>query len=147
MKFEGSKEINVNSSLIWGFLTNPTNLAECLPDAKSYEVVDDKTIKAKLKIGISFIKETFDSTIIYSEVMLDSKYMKITIDAKGKANSATINIEVNIEDIGSITKLHWMVDAFMTGKLVSVGQRYILKVADRLIEQAFTCMISKLTST
>ena len=58
MKFEGSKEINVNSSLIWGFLTNPTNLAECLPDAKSYEVVDDKTIKAKLKIGISFIKDT-----------------------------------------------------------------------------------------
>ncbi len=144
MKFEGSREVNTSSQAVWDFLTNPNNMAECLPDAKSHEVVDDKTIKAQLKVGVGFIKEVFDSTISYSEVKPDSKDMKITIDAKAKANTATINIDVHVDGADSAAKLQWTVDAVMAGRLASIGQRYISKVSDRVIEQAFECMMSKL---
>lgn len=144
MKFEGSREVSTGSQAVWDFLTNPNNMAECLPDAKTKEVVDDKTIKAQLKVGVGFIKEVFDSTISFSEVDAGSKNLKMVIDAKAKANTATINIDVHVDGGDSSATLKWSVDAVMAGRLASIGQRYISKVSDKVIEQSFECMMSKL---
>ena len=119
-------------------------MAECLPDVKSHEVVDDRTIKAEMKVGIGFIKEVFDSTIKYSEVDEANKHLKITIDSRAKANTATMNIDVHVDGDDSKASLKWTVDAVMAGRLASIGQRYISKVSDRVIEQSFECMMSKL---
>lgn len=146
MKLEGSREVNTGADAVWQFITNANNMAECLPDVKSHEVVDDKTIKAQMKVGVGFIKETFDSTIKFSDVDAAGKNMKITIDAKAKANTATMNIEVHIEGDDSKAKLTWTVDAVMAGRLASIGQRYISKISDRVIEQSFECMMGKISS-
>ena len=97
MKLEGSKEVNTSAKAVWDFITNAKNMAECLPDVKSHEVVDDRTIKAEMKVGIGFIKEVFDSTIKYSEVDEANKHLKITIDSRAKANTATMNIDVHVD--------------------------------------------------
>lgn len=144
MKIEGSREVNTGAKAVWEFLTDANNMAGCLPDVKSSEVVDDKTIKALMKVGVGFIKETFDSTIKFSEVNEANKNLKITIDAKAKANSATMNIDVHVDGDDSKANLTWTVDAVMAGRLASIGQRYISKVSDKVIEQSFECMMSKL---
>lgn len=144
MKFEGSREVKTSAGAVWDFMNNPNNMAQCLPDVKSHEIVDDKTIKAQMKVGVGFIKEVFDSTLHFSDVKEDTRDMKITIDAKAKSNTATINIDVHVGEDGSNAKLNWTVDAVMAGRLASIGQRYISKVSDRVIEQAFECMMSKL---
>ncbi len=144
MKFEGSRDVNASSKAVWDFLMDPHNLAECLPDAKSTEVVDDKTIKAQLKVGVGFIKETFDSTVKYSDINEASGTVKLTIDAKAKNNSSTVTIDASVAGDDNSAKLKWNVDAIMAGRLASIGQRYISKVADRIIEKSFECMMSKL---
>lgn len=144
MKIEGSREVNTSANAVWNFITNAGNMAECLPDVKSHEVVDDKTIKALMKVGVGFIKETFDSTIKFSEVDEANKNLKITIDAKAKANSATMTIDVHVNGDDSKADLKWTVDAVMAGRLASIGQRYISKISDKVIEQSFECMMSKL---
>lgn len=144
MKFEGSREVGTGVGAVWDFLSNPNNMAECLPDVKSHEIVDDRTIKAQMKVGVGFIKEVFDSTISFSNVNNDTKDMKITIDAKAKANTATINIDVHVDGDDSNAQLKWTVDAVMAGRLASIGQRYISKISDKVIEQSFECMMKKL---
>ena len=147
MKIEGSRDVKTSVKAVWDFITNAGNMAECLPDVKSHEVVDDKTIKAQMKVGVGFIKETFDSTIKFSEVDEAGSNLKITINARAKSDSATMNIDVHIDGDDSNATLKWTVDAVMAGKLASIGQRYISKVSDKIIEQSFECMMSKLAKT
>ncbi len=144
MKFEGSREVNSGTKAVWDFLMDPHNLAECLPDATGTEVLDSSTIKTHLKVSVGFIKETFDSKISYGDVDREGKKVRLTIDAKGKNNSSTVNIGVIVEGDDTKSKLSWDVEAVMAGRLASIGQRYISKVADRIIEKSFECMMGKL---
>ena len=145
MKFEGSKQVDTGTENVWKFITTPENMAQCMPDVQSYNVVDDKTINAKLKVGIGFIKEIFDSVISFS-VLEEGKKLLITVNSKGKSNTATIKIDASLEGNEQNTTLKWNVDAMMAGKLASIGQRYIQKVSDKIIEQAFVCMTKKLST-
>ncbi len=145
MKFEGSKQVDTGTENVWKFITTPENMAQCMPDVQSYNVVDDKTINAKLKVGIGFIKEIFDSVISFS-VVEEGKKLLITVNSKGKSNTATIKIDASLEGNEQNTTLKWNVDAMMAGKLASIGQRYIQKVSDKIIEQAFVCMTKKLST-
>lgn len=145
MKFEGSKQVDTGTENVWKFITTPENMAQCMPDVQSYNVVDDKTINAKLKVGIGFIKEIFDSVISFS-VVEEGKKLLITVNSKGKSNTATIKIDASLEGNEQNTTLKWNVDAMMAGKLASIGQRYIQKVSDKIIEQAFICMTKKLST-
>ena len=70
----------------------------------------------------------------------------ITVNSKGKSNTATIKIDASLEGNEQNTTLKWNVDAMMAGKLASIGQRYIQKVSDKIIEQAFVCMTKKLST-
>ena len=145
MKFEGSKQVDTGTENVWKFITTPENMAQCMPDVQSYNVVDDKTINAKLKVGIGFIKEIFDSVISFS-VVEEGRKLLITVNSKGKSNTATIKIDASLEGNEQNTTLKWNVDAMMAGKLASIGQRYIQKVSDKIIEQAFVCMTKKLST-
>jgi carbon monoxide dehydrogenase subunit G len=145
LKFEGSKQVDTGTENVWKFITTPENMAQCMPDVQSYNVVDDKTINAKLKVGIGFIKEIFDSVISFS-VVEEGKKLLITVNSKGKSNTATIKIDASLEGNEQNTTLKWNVDAMMAGKLASIGQRYIQKVSDKIIEQAFICMTKKLST-
>ena len=143
MNFEGSKEVKSGVGKVWKFMTAPENMVQCMPDVQSYNVVDSKTVQAKLKVGIGFIKEIFDSVITFAEVEADKKLL-ITVNSKAKANSATIKIEVSIDGDDTKSTLKWNVDAIMAGRLASIGQRYIQKVSDKIVEQSFVCMTQKL---
>jgi carbon monoxide dehydrogenase subunit G len=145
LKFEGSKEVSTGTGNVWKFITTPENMAQCMPDVQSYNVVDDNTVNAKLKVGIGFIKEIFDSVISFS-VVEEGKKLLITVNSKGKSNTATIKIDASLEGNEQSTTLKWDVDAMMAGKLASIGQRYIQKVSDKIIEQAFVCMTKKLST-
>ncbi len=145
MKFEGSKHVETGMENVWKFITTPENMAQCMPDVQSYEVIDDKTINAKLKVGIGFIKEIFDSVISFSVIEAGKKLL-ITVNSKGKSNTATIKIDASLDGDEKNTTLKWNVDAMMAGKLASIGQRYIQKVSDKIIEQSFVCMTEKLST-
>lgn len=147
MKLEGSRDVESSSEAVWDFISNAKNMAECLPDAKSTEVVDDTTIKAQLRVGVGFIKETFDSVIKFQDLDRDNGRMKMSIEAKAKSNNANVDIEVSITGDGSNSTIGWTVNAVMAGKLASVGQRYISKAADKIIQKSFECMTTKLSAS
>lgn len=146
MKLEGSREVESSAESVWDFVSSTKNMAECLPEAKSCEVVDEITIKAQLKVGVGFIKEVFDSVIKYQDLDRENGRMKMSIEAKAKSNIANIDIDVSITGDGSKSTISWMVNAVMAGRLASVGQRYISKAADKIIQGSFECMTSKLSS-
>ncbi len=145
MKLEGSKEIAKDFDSVWAFVTDAKNMAECMPDVKEYKIVDPTTIEAKIKVGVGFIKETFDSVVKFAPDRSNKKIL-IALDAKTKSNSANVKIDVSVDGDSSKTSLKWNVDAIMAGRLASIGQRYISKVSDNIIEKAFGCMASKLSA-
>lgn len=143
MRVEGSKEIAKDFESVWSFLTDAKNIAGCIPDAKEYNIVDQNTIDAKIKVGVGFIKETFD-TSLHFEPDKDKKKIMISMTAKTKANNANVKIDVSIEGDSSRTSLKWDVDAIMAGRLASIGQKYIINLSNSIIEKAFSCMETKL---
>lgn len=144
MKFEGSREVEAGSRAVWDFIIVPQNLADCLPDATETQVAEGKTITAKMRVGVGFIKDTFDSRISYRDVNEQNMTVGLAIDAKAKSNSSNVLIDISVSGDDSTATLKWSVDAMMAGRLASIGQRYISKVADRIIERSFECMMAKL---
>ena len=60
MHLEGSFETPASRKVAYDFLLNPNDIAPCLPDLQSVEVLSPDSFRAKVKVGIGLVKGNMD---------------------------------------------------------------------------------------
>jgi carbon monoxide dehydrogenase subunit G len=145
MIVEGSQEISASPQQVWEFVTDPSNVATCLPDVQSSQVIDGNTLRAKMKFGIDFAKGMFDGTFRFSQISPPTK-LKIDGDAKGLGSAVKIAIELTLEGGEKETTLNWKVDVLISGLLKpAINEGNLKSLADHLAGEMFECLSSKMT--
>jgi len=146
MIVEGSQDISANPQQVWDFVTDPGNVAKCLPDVQSSQVVDSTTLRAKMKFGIDFAKGTFDGVFRFNPV-IPQKNLIIDGEAKGLGSSVKVAIELNLEGTEKNTTLRWKVDVLISGLLKpAITEGNLKSLADHLAGEMFECISSKITA-
>ncbi|MGZ3642100.1 MAG: CoxG family protein [Candidatus Limnocylindrales bacterium] len=144
MHFADTLEIAAPRDRVWAFLIDPQQVGSCGPGVESIEVVDATHFRAKAKVGVGFISARFTINLEMAELR-PPELARILAhgQAPGSAVDATAGMALS-ELAPDRTRMEWSADVNISGTLASVGARLIQGTAEKMINQTFECIRTKL---
>ena len=145
MRFEGTVMINAPRGVVWVFLTDPHQVAQCAPGVESVEMtVPDQKFRAIAAIGFGSVKARFSGDAEFLE--LDPP-TRAKIKAHGDAPGSAVDVfsEMVLSDgPDGTTEMKWNVDIVVLGTLASLAARLMSSITQKLTTQFFECLKGKI---
>lgn len=123
---------------VWAFLSDPHQVAPCLPGAELTEQVDEKTFRGGVKMKLGPFTTQFKGEVVIE--LLDPASHEIRMVGKGKdakgtgSASMTISGKLNAMPDGG-TQMQSQSDLVISGKLASFGSRMIEDVSKSMFNK------------
>jgi carbon monoxide dehydrogenase subunit G len=145
MVFEGTENIMASREEVWGFLTNPDMVSQCVPGLRSVDIlVPDRKFRAIAAIGFGAVQTTFDNEIEFVELK-DHEYAKIQVHGKAPGSGVDAIAEMKLSDgEEGTTTLDWSADITIVGTIASLANRMMGGVTRKLTAIFFKCVKGKI---
>jgi len=144
MQFKGVFEVGASKEHVFATMTDPNQVAKCMPDVRKLDVRSSDEFDAVVNVGISFIRGDFALHFRWVE-KVPAESVKLSSHGTGLGSAVDMDIVAKMSgkaDGG--TRMDWTVDARISGKLSSLGQRLIESQAEKIVKQLFDCLHQKL---
>jgi len=146
MKIEGQFSFpGIAPLAVWGFLTDATRIAQCLPGCEKLEETGEGTYDMQMRFGVGAISGVFSGSIRLHDLQPTSEY-KMGVNGSGTPGFIKGEGTVQLAPDDTGTLLHYSGDVSAGGPIASLGQRMIGGAARLVIDQFFKCVASKLTT-
>ena len=126
---------------VWDLLTDPAEIAGCLPGCDSMEPAGDDTWRATLTIGVAAITGRYEGTVRMTDQQAPERY---TLNVNGRGRPGFVNgsatLTLSEEDGGARTRVEVAGKAQVGGTIARVGQRLIGGVSKMTMDRFFTCL-------
>ena len=123
---------------VWEALNDPEILKQSIPGCEEIEKLSDTELAAKVTAKVGPVKARFGGKVTLSDLDPPNGY-KITGEGSGgAAGFAKGGATVRLTDDGDATKLNYVVEAHVGGKLAQIGSRLIDATARKMAEEFFT---------
>ncbi len=146
MHFEGVFDVKAPKEKVFGILTNPNEISQCMPDLQKLDVKSPDDFTVVVRAGVSFIKGDFT---LHFNVAEKSAPTHAKLTARGTGIGSTVDM-VTTMDISDAqqggSSMKWAADAKVGGRIASLGQRLLEGQAEKIIGQLFECLQHKLES-
>jgi len=144
MHFEGLFGTSAPKSQVYAFVTDPKEVAGCMPGLQSVHVKSPDEFDTVVRVGVSFIRGEFTLhfRLIEKEPTSSTKF---AVHGMGLGSAVDMEIALAIsagKDSGASMK--WQADARVSGKVASLGQRLMEAQAEKIIREFFDCFRQKL---
>jgi len=139
MKLEGTHEINAQRQRVFASLTDPEVLRRCIPGCEKLEATEANAYAATLRAGVGSIKGIFNGTVKLEGVRAPEHY-RLVVEGKGTPGFLKGSGDLNLEERGDETVIHYTGDVQVGGTIASVGQRMIQASAKMMATQFFTAL-------
>jgi uncharacterized protein len=139
MNVEGSKTFDAPRATVWKVLNDPASMAATMPGVESFDVHDEKSWTANVKIPLGLgglkMKISMEKT---DERELEFAAMKI----KGQGVGAMMNMLTTFElsDAAEGTNMIWTADVKIAGPVGSMGQRVLQPIVNQQVEQVLASL-------
>ena len=138
MDMTGEYRIAAARQKVWEALNDPTILQQCIPGCEEIQKVSDTEWTAKVTAKVGPVKARFGGKVTLSDLDPPNGY-KITGEGTGgAAGFAKGGAVVKLADDADATKLSYVVQAQVGGKLAQIGSRLIDGTARKYAEDFFT---------
>lgn len=121
---------------VWAALVDPQVLEQCTPGCKELELTDESTFKVVMELGVAGVKGVYEGQIQLSDIVPEISY-KATISGEGLLGFIKGEGIISLESVGDDTKLSYILDSHVGGKLAGVGQRVMGGVAKMMVGKFF----------
>jgi len=146
MQFKGVFDVAAPRERVYATMTDPNQVAKCMPDVHRLEVKSPDEFDAVVNVGISFIRGDFALQFRWVE-KAPVEGVKLAAHGTGLGSAIDMEIIARMSAGGrGGTTMDWTVDAKISGKLASLGQRLIESQAEKIIKQLFDCLRQRLES-
>jgi carbon monoxide dehydrogenase subunit G len=147
MKIEGQFVFSGVAPLaVWGFLTDASRIAQCLPGCQKLEQNGDGAYDLQMKFGVGAITGLFKGSIRLHDLQPTSEY-QMTVGGSGAPGFVNGEGTVQLAPDDTGTLLKYSGDVSAGGPIASLGQRMIGGAARMAIDQFFKCAAGKLTTS
>ncbi len=147
MEFSGTQTIGVPIDKVWTFLVDVRQVAACAPGFQSLEDVGEEHWKAVISVGLGPVKAKFNLDVTRPEMHEPDR---MVVKGRGKAPGSAVELSGTMK-LATVneneTSMDWNANVVVSGTLASIGGRLMNSTAEKLTEQFFTCLKSKLTPT
>ena len=138
MDMTGEFRIPAPRRKVWEALNDPEILKRSIPGCEEIEKVSPTELAAKVTAKVGPVKARFGGKVILSDLDPPNGY-KITGEGSGgAAGFAKGGATVRLADDGDGTRLTYVVEAHVGGKLAQIGSRLIDATARKMAEDFFT---------
>ena len=144
MRFEGTLDIAAPRDRVWSFLTDPNQVTTCAPDLQRLDITDPHHFNVVIRAGVGPIKSTFTMNVQFIEL---DRPKHAAIFARGQAPGSAVEM-VNNMDLAEFDETHtvmeWSSEVTVSGMIQQVGARLLQGAADKITQQVFACIKTKL---
>jgi uncharacterized protein len=144
MRFEGTVVIKAPRERVWGFLTDPNQVSQCVPGLESVEVLEPgKRFRATAGVGFGTVRARFVTDVEWLELDAPNR---ARMKAHGKAPGSATDVESGMvlsDAPGGGTELAWQADVAVAGTIASVASRLMGTVQQKLTGMFFDCVRGK----
>jgi hypothetical protein len=136
MLLEGDFIVKADREKAYGFLVDPEQVGNHLPDVEELDIEDQDNFTVKAKVGVSYIK----GSMVMKLQILDKEppvSAKVVGRGSGLASVVDMTTHFNLEEAGAgETKINWSGEVAVGGKLASFGGGGLLeRVAKKNLEK------------
>lgn len=143
MHLEGSFETPTSRKVVYEFLLNPNDIAPCLPDLQSVEVLSPDSFRAKVKIGIGLVRGNMDFEFRVVD-KVPPMSAKLVGTGRGVGSSVEIQTGFKLVELGSGCKVGWIADVSMGGIVAGLGSRMLDSTSTKMVGQVVENFKNKL---
>ena len=136
MKLSGSYQINLEKQKVWECLNNPEILKKVIPGCEEFKKNSDTEFTATATNKIGPFNATFIGDIELKDLNPPNSY-KISGSGNSPVGFASGEASVTLEDHVGGTKLTYIVEANVGGKIAQVGSRLIDMTAKKMADIFF----------
>ena len=149
MKLSGSYQINLEKQKVWESLNDPEILKKAIPGCEEFKKNSETEFTATATNKIGPFNASFTGDIELKDLNPPNSY-KITGSGNSPVGFANGEATVTLEDFDGGTKLNYVVEANVGGKIAQVGSRLIDMTAKKMADiffGKFSELISPKTET
>ena len=136
MKLSGSYQINLEKQKVWEALNNPEILKGAIPGCEEFKKNSETEFTATATNKIGPFNASFTGDIELKDLNPPNSY-KITGSGNSPVGFANGEAVVTLEDFEGGTKLSYVVEANIGGKIAQVGSRLIDMTAKKMADIFF----------
>jgi len=136
MKLTGSYQINLKKQKVWVALNDSEILKKAIPGCEEFKKNSDTEFTATATNKIGPFNATFTGDVELKDLNPPNSY-KISGSGNSPVGFASGEASVNLEDHESGTKLTYIVEANVGGKIAQVGSRLIDMTAKKMADIFF----------
>ena len=146
MKIEQTLSLNAPPERVWAFLTDPYQVASCLPGAAITEKVDDRTYLGTITVKVGPVAASYKGKIRFER--LDAATWEAELigqgqDVKGKGG-AEMRMQSRLHPKGGRTEVTVVSEVNISGILAQMGRGMIESVSNQIFQQFAAAMQQKL---
>lgn len=135
LHLEGAESLGLPKERVYNLLTDPNFIAKSMPDAQETKVVEDGSIEARMKIGISFLTANMNVKMRITD-KVPYQHARMLVDGSGSGSNMKITSDFDLEG-DSATKMKWAADAEITGVMAGIGSSIIKGFAEKKVKEIF----------
>ena len=142
VRIEEVFQVGAPPELVWAYLTDPQQVAPCLPGANLTEVIDEKTYAGTIKVKVGPVTAGYRGKIQITEQ--DDAARTVQMLGEGMESSGagsakmTLSSQVIALDDGG-TEVKVQQDVEVVGKLAQFGRGMVQEVGKQLFRQFVAC--------
>jgi len=144
MEMSGEQLIPVPPARVWAGLNDPEVLNASIPGCESIERVSDTEYKVVIIAAVGPVKAKFNGKLLLADVNAPTSYRLAFEGSGGAAGFGKGGAQVSLAAEGAGTRLSYLANAQVGGKLAQVGSRLIDGVAKKMADEFFQRFNAKL---
>ncbi|MFQ5915583.1 MAG: CoxG family protein [Nitrospinota bacterium] len=138
MEFEGTFSTHARIEKVWSTFFDPMGMKPCVPHLELIEIFDPMHHRLVFKVGLSFMKGTFDVDVQLRDVAMPT-HARVKAHGRGQGSAVDVDAVVDLAETENGTEMRWKADAHIVGKLASVATRLLDSTVEKRINEFFEC--------
>ncbi|MCB0045007.1 MAG: carbon monoxide dehydrogenase subunit G [Caldilineaceae bacterium] len=139
MQLTGSHIFDAPRAVVWEALMDPTVLAKALPGGDRIERVSQTEYRAGMNVRIGPVQGKFQGKIELEDVNEPESYV-MKVNGQGAPGFVNGAGELNLVEVGEQTRLDYVGDLEIGGRIAGVSQRIIDSTAKSLTRQGLEAL-------
>jgi carbon monoxide dehydrogenase subunit G len=144
MDMTGSQLVPAPKDKVWAALNDPAVLKACITGCESMDRTDETTYQIVIALRVGPVTARFKGKIHLADLNPPESYMLRFEGQGGAAGFAKGEATVNLSDEGGATRLAYVVNAQIGGKLAQIGSRLVDGAAKKTADEFFVAFTERM---